>query len=237
MSVTKTRAWVAGAVVLSLLICIATWFLLIAPKRAEAADLRAQATQAAQTNDQTRVRIATLKTEFANLPQHQARLAHLRQGVPASDNLNEVTRALNAAATANSMVLSSITPAPPKAVMTPQAASPTPAASAAGSTPTPAASTAAAPEAGLVEIPLTVEVIGNFQNSERFLQSVQVDLQGRNYLVTGLNLEPAVVAPGYPNAVAGDVQLTLTGSVFALPETTPAAVSTATATPSATPAN
>lgn len=227
MSLTKTRAWVAGAVVLSLLICVAAWFLLIAPKRAEAADLRTQATQAAQTNDQTRVRIATLKAEFAKLPQHEATLAQLRKGVPASDNLNEVTRALDAAAKANSMVLSSITPSAPAVVAPP--AAPAQAAPANGAT--------ATPETGLVEIPLTVAVIGNFQNSEKFLQSVQNDLQGRNYLVTGLNMAPAAVSPGYPKAVDGDVQLTLTGSVFSLPETTPAAVTAAAATPSATSAN
>ncbi len=246
MTFTKTRAWVAGTVVLSLLIAVAAWFLLISPKRAEAADIDAQTAQVAAQNDQSRARIASLKAEMTNMPKLQAERDALQNAVPATDRLNSVTRALTAAASANSMVLQSITPGSPAAIQAPAAA--TPAASGTASTatatasPTPAASSAVT---GLVQIPLSVVVVGNYQNSEKLLQSLQTDFGGRDFLVTGLNIAPATTGPGYKTVVNGDVALTITGSLFALPDsaTTTGTAATGTAatgtavTPAASAAN
>jgi hypothetical protein len=50
---TKTRTWAAATAGICVLLILAAWFLLISPKRAEAADLRDQTVAQDQANQQT----------------------------------------------------------------------------------------------------------------------------------------------------------------------------------------
>ena len=70
---TKSRTWSAGAAVLAALLIVAAWFVLISPQRSEAADLRDQASQQQQLNEQIKLKTAQLKAQFASLPARQAR--------------------------------------------------------------------------------------------------------------------------------------------------------------------
>lgn len=225
MSITKTRAWVAGTVVACLLLTVAAWFLLIAPQRAEAADLRDQAVAAADNNALLELRIAELKAEFAELPQRQAELAVVKKALPEEAQMPTLVRDLDALAATSGVTLMSLTPSPavpvvtaaPAAPATADPATPDPAADADSAAAPDAAPAAAATEA-LLSVPVSISVVGNFFNAEVFLRGLQEELS-RDYLVNGLNVvaETAGEASGGKPAVNnGDVTMTVTGSVFVL---------------------
>lgn len=240
MSLTKTRAWVAGTVVLCLLLSLAAWFLLISPKRAEAADLREQTVAAEQANQQKKVKIEELKKEFANLPQRDAELAALRTAIPVDDQLSALTRTLEQNAGASGTALDSIAVEAPVSLTPAAPAAPAEGEGTSGSadsekkTDTTDAAATPAPAAAstnLVRIPVTVTVTGDYIKSIAFLKTMQADMP-RNFLVSGLTIgEPQVDAEGVDAKVLksqGYVTMTITGQMFALPDT-PAPAPAATA--------
>ena len=96
MRLSKSQLWITGTALVCVVIVLAGWFLLIAPKRAEAADLRDQTASAAQVNDQLELRIAQLKADFAELPQRKAELAAIKHAMPEDAQLATLTRDLQA---------------------------------------------------------------------------------------------------------------------------------------------
>lgn len=251
MSTSSPRTWIAGTVVLSLVLVAAGWFLLIAPKRAEAAELREETVAAQDRNAQLEVRIAELKEQFAQLPQRKAELAAVRTAMPQEAELATLTRDLQRLAGEAGVTLMTITPTDASSLVAPGAAAPAPAATPApaaeGATTTegtdaaatdaaatdPAAAAAAgttAAPAGLSQVPVVVGVIGPFDKATLFLQKVQEELD-RDYLVDTLNVvaeEPAEAKDGKPTIVNGDVTMTLTGRVFVLAEDVTTGVAPAT---------
>jgi Tfp pilus assembly protein PilO len=230
---TKTRTWVAGTVVLCLLLSVAAWFLLIAPQRAAAAEFTEQAEAARAQNAQLQAKIAELKAQFAELPQRKAELAALKAAMPEEPALAALTRDLQAQADAAGVTLMSIAPAPAVAVVDPAAVA---AAAAAAAPADPAAEGAApAPAAApvaqdvLAAVPLTVTVVGSFDGASTFVKGVQTSLT-RSYLLTGLNVvaeaDAAPAAGGKPAVANGDVTMTVTGSVFVLKPAATAAATT-----------
>lgn len=237
MTFTKTRAWIAGTVVVGLLLAVAAWFLLISPKRAEAADTREQTVAAQAQNEQLREDIAELKADFAKLPRYEAELAAMRRALPEEDQLNLLIRDIEARSTATNVQLFSIKPATPVVYegVAGGAGTVTPAAAAGNAAAAPAPGAAATPVAGgvLVQVPVEITVKGQFHNSEAFLRSLQQDVT-RDYLVTGLEITPIEGdEPGF-TAVNGDVQVVITGYVFAF--TDAANAQTGAVTPAAAPA-
>ena len=73
---TDTRKWSALAVVLVAAIFAASWFLLISPKRGEAAELEQQAVSRADANARLEQQIQVLKAQQADLPRQRARAGH-----------------------------------------------------------------------------------------------------------------------------------------------------------------
>lgn len=226
MSLTKTRAWIAGTVVLSLLLTVAAWFLLISPNRVETSAVRDETLAVAQKNDETQQRIDQLKVEFAKLQEHQAKLAELQTSLPPDDQLNLVTRELQAAAERTGVYVDAIAPAPPVA------------ADAAAGTGGGVSVAPTVTQPGLVTIPVQVTVTGDYNKSILFLKELQTAI-GRDYLVTGIAVgPPTVVADQEHFAEIGWTTTTITGSIFALPESALAAPAPAPApAPAATPAN
>ena len=215
MTLNKTRAWIAGALVVSLLLAVAAWFLLISPKRAEAAESREMTVAAQSQNEQLRAEIEQLKQEFAKLPQYEAELAAIRRALPEQDQLNVLTRELEAQAGAANVQLFSVAPGTPTARTESADAAAAPAADGE------AAGTEAGSSANLVQIPVVVTVNGDFQKSEVFLRSLQQNIS-RDYLVTGLSIEPAQQEAGF-TPTNGDVRVVITGYIFAYTETASAA--------------
>ncbi len=230
MSLNKTRAWVAGAVVVWILLSVAAWFLVIGPKRAEAAEVREQTLAVQQQNQQTEQRIETLKKQAADLPKLQAERDELRAALPQGDEIAALTRRLNAMADSSQAILDSIATGTPVEVS--PAATPAPAAEEGtgegeAATDTTATQAAAAPaaSAGLVKVPITVTVTGTYNQSLDFLKRLQSD-DGRNYLVESISVgDPKLLGDGNVDEAKakGWVTMTIVGSVFALPETAAAA--------------
>ena len=233
MRLTKSQLWITGTAMVCAVIVLAGWFLLIAPKRAEAADLRDQTASAVQVNDQLAVRIEQLKLQKAELPQRKAELAAIKLAMPEDTQLASLTRELTALATASGVTLMRIEPG----VVTPMVTAVAPAATPApaeGAEPAEGADTtttvvAPSPSSGLSAMPVSIEVLGSFEAAEAFVEAVQTG--DRRYLVDGLVStaeKPSAASGGKPATVNGDVTLKLTGRVFVLaPVATAAAPATA----------
>lgn len=209
---TQSRRWVAGAAAAMVLLVVASYFLLIQPKMAQASDLRSQKVSQQQANDQLRLDIAQLKSQNASLPARQAELAVIQQQLPASANLPTLIRNLTSIATQAGVTLNSIAPAAPQPVTA--AASVTTAGTAtAGST---------AATAGLFQIPVTIIVQGDYASAELFLQRVQTQMR-RAFLVQALSIGSAsgtstgttTSTTSTPNGIS----ITLSGDVFVLQPT------------------
>ncbi len=223
MSASKPKFWVIGTVVLTVLLVIAAYFLLIGPKRAEAADFRQQTEDTAASNAQLEAKIEQLKVQFAELPQRQAELAAIKQAMPEEAALPTLVRDLDAMASGAGVTLMSLAPGEPAPVGPPVGAAapaPAPAAGSAGEdggTPAPSA-TAAAPSDLLASIPVSIVVVGDFYESELFLKNLQTDMP-RAYLVTSLTVQAekeADASGGKPATKNGDVTMTIAGNVFVL---------------------
>lgn len=225
----KTRTWSAATAALCVLLIVAAWFLLIAPKRAEAADLRDQTVAQDQANQQTRLKIQQLKAQYAALPAKQAELATIRQQLPANPALPTLIRMLSAMADASGVTLVSLAPAPPApfvGVAAPAAAVAAPVAApvAAGTTPATGASTTQ-----LLGIATNLVVKGDYAGSTLFLQKLQAASaaktgaqMARAFLVQSVKVAPdaSTAAPSSTGSVSkptkGQVQMTVSGQVFVL---------------------
>lgn len=246
MFATRTRVWVTGTVLLAVLISAAGWFLLISPKRAEAAELEQQTEATELSNQQLEARIAQLKEQFAELPQYQAELAAIQQAMPGDPALPTLVRTLDDMADRHEVTLMSLAPGQPAAVQQPTPTAPAaPAedgaaegaegedadADAAGdaaaedpaadpAVPADPAATATPVGAGmvLVSVPVTLTTVGDFFASEMFLKDLQAEMT-RAFLVQNLSIttEPGGEASGgKPATQNGDITTTISGSVFVL---------------------
>ncbi len=237
MNAKQATTWIWGAVVIALLIVAAAWFALLSPVRSSTADLRLQTEALQSANEQKEVRIARLAKEAEGLDTLKADLASLRSQVPADAAMAEYLRELQAVADAHSVTIVSISPAEPTvfAPAGPETTTQTSvegagvpdtandgSADAGGTTATAPATTApttGAP-AGMVAIPVAFDVVGTYADALAFLDTLQQQTH-RLALVTavaGVGLEDAEASGGRPASSVGDVELTLTGTVFVLPD-------------------
>ncbi|MGJ7452031.1 hypothetical protein [Aquipuribacter sp. MA13-13] len=99
----------------------ASWFLLIQPERAEAAETREQTVAAEQANAQLEIRIEQLRQEYADLPARQAELAAIRQALPEEPALAALIRDINTAAVDSGIVVDAVTTGAASAVVDPEA--------------------------------------------------------------------------------------------------------------------
>lgn len=186
----KMKQWVALTVVGVLAVMAAGWFLLISPKRAEAADVRAEAEQARTEAALLQTELAMLKAQAKTLPQVQARLAAVAAKIPDNPALPALIRALSKAADDAGVELVSLAPGAPAPVL---AAAPTaqvtPTAGAVGAPVAGAAPAAASAAAGTLNaIPLTLNVVGGYFQIEQFFD--RVESLTRAMKVNGFTLAP-----------------------------------------------
>ncbi|MHB1613792.1 MAG: hypothetical protein ACYCXA_11835 [Actinomycetes bacterium] len=189
---TKSRTWVAGAVVVALLLVVAGWFLLIAPQRSQASALAQENTAAVQNNGQLRMQIASLAAQAKNLPLEQAQLATMRQQIPLSPGLPSMIRSLVSIAASSGVVLQSITPSSPTAL---------PASAANQSVAGTGAASANTAAARVKAIGMSLTVGGTYFQVEKFLNSLE-QLQ-RAFQVTGLNVAPGSATSTASSRTAG----------------------------------
>lgn len=242
----KIKQWVALSVLASLGLLAGGWFLVVSPKRGEAADLQAQVATQVATNQTLAVELDVLKAKAQDLPKKQADLAKVAAKIPTNPALPALIRALTAASTTAGVELVSVTPSAPVAdTAAAPVAAPTPEASAPSADPAAPAEPAAAPVAApappsaagtLALIPLTINVVGDFYEVEQFIANMEQ--LPRAVRVTHVSVAPGVSvtagASGGSSASDGSsLTTTITGSVFMA---TGAAPATAVAAPTAAPA-
>jgi Tfp pilus assembly protein PilO len=232
---TATRKWSALAVLLVAAIFAASWFLLIAPKRSEAAGLRTQKSEQDATNERLVQQLEVLKAQAQDLPKQEAFLAQIRRQVPTNPALPALIRDLTAAAKKSGVDLLSLTPSLPEAVV-PAAVTavvPTAAGTAAPSSATttaPGTVTAPVVAPTLYRVPIVVKTNGSYFETEQFLNKVE-GLK-RSFLVTGFTLQAVpgsglgATAPGVTSA--DGLSLEIKGSVFLSPEAAAAVTAGAT---------
>ncbi len=175
---TKLKQWVALTVVAALALAAGGWFLLVSPKRAEAADLTGQATAQDGTNSGLRNKLAVLKAQSVKLPAEQAKLAAVSTKIPANPALPALIYSLTAASDAAGVQFLSLTPGQPTAQAKPAA----PAVKADGTT------APAAKASTLQTIPVAISVNGGYFETEQFLAALE-DLP-RAFRVTVLGVAP-----------------------------------------------
>jgi type IV pilus assembly protein PilO len=228
---TLTRKWSLLAAVLVLAIVAGGWFLLIAPKRSEAADLHRQADGVAQDNARLVQKLEMLKAQQAELPSQRALLARFRTQVPNNPALPSLIRDLTSAGRKVGVSIDAMSPQPPTPVVLAEPAAPVVAESTtqSDSTSSTEAPAPVVPPAApsLFQVPLTLEVTGSYFELEQFVS--RLENLSRSYRVTGFTL----AQPSSTDATAGDLTLTLQGRVFLAPtdvaptQTTPVASATA----------
>jgi Tfp pilus assembly protein PilO len=192
----RSRTWTVGAAVLALAVLAAGWFALIGPKRAEAADLQAQAVEQQEANARLQSKIKLLQAQAADLPAQQAKLAEIRTRIPESPALPALVRSLTDLAQRAGVEVYSLEPAAIEPVeaaaattQTPTAAETPAAEGTSGDSAAPAPQKAPAPTSTLTAQPVNVVVVGSYFGVEQFLNLAE-DLQ-RSFLVTGLTLRAA----------------------------------------------
>jgi type IV pilus assembly protein PilO len=208
----KMKQWVALTAVGVLAVVAAGWFLLISPKRGEAAEVRAQVVSQESTNAGLQTQLAMLKAQQKTLPAQQARLAMVAAKIPDNPALPALIRALSAAADDAGVELLSMSPGAAATVTTAAAAAPL----AAGTTPgTPVSSAASSGynPGVLSSIPLTLNVVGGYFQVEQFFD--KLENLTRAAKVTGFTLAPGTNPLKPSTAGAADTGKTLNANVTA----------------------
>src|SRR5512144_1283491 len=113
---TRMQQWSVVTGLAVVVILLAGWFLLVAPKRGEAADLREQTTAQEQRHQQVRTQLAMLRAQDAKLPAQRARLAQIAAKLPGGTALPTLVRSLTDAAARSGADVVSMTPGQPAAV-------------------------------------------------------------------------------------------------------------------------
>lgn len=233
MGTSKVATWVAGAVVLALLLSVASWFLLISPVLATAGETRAQAVATQDSNAVLDRRIAKLAEEFDKLETTKGTLAALRQQIPTTAQLATYLRELDAVALALGVTVTSVTPSAPAAVSVDPAALAVATGGTVGAVPTVEETTseagaaeveAPAPGAGLpigfYQIPVSMTVVGHYEAVLEFLDRVQTGTP-RVLLaptVNGTAQDDTEASGGRPATSIGDLEITVTGVAYVLRE-------------------
>ncbi|MFN2539346.1 MAG: type 4a pilus biogenesis protein PilO [Mycobacteriales bacterium] len=206
------KKWTALAVVAALVILAGGWFLLVSPKRTDAAALRTQAAEKQRANLALQTQLAQLKAQAKDLPKQQAKLAAVAAKIPNNSAMPALVRALNKAASDANVELVSVSPAAPTPVVAAAAAT---TATAANGTGAAAGGTGAA---GLLQqIPVTLNVVGSYFQVAQYLDR----LEGltRAFRVTGFVLAPGAnpVKPSISQASTDSgkvLSANITGQVY-----------------------
>jgi Tfp pilus assembly protein PilO len=220
---TEMRKWSLGAVAVVLVALLAGWFLLISPKRSEAADLQAKTQTQLDANAQLQNQITLLKQQAKDLPEKQAQLAALDTKIPAEASLPGLIRQLTTAAQKSGVELTEITPSVPAPLVT-----------------TPTDTTVVVPATtNLLAINLSLSATGGYFELQQFFS--QLERMDRALLVTGATVaEQEDTTSGDTTATTtstGPTPLvaTITSQVFVSSDTpiatTPGATSAETTTP------
>ena len=202
MTRSRNTPLIAGTGVLAVLALVATYFFLVAPKRAEAAEIATQTVQAAQQNEQLQQQTDLLASQFATLDERKAELAEIRATLPAEADVQGLLRQVAAYAASDGVSLLSTTVGTP--VLHGGSATDT---------------TTTGPV--VVDVPVTLGIDGAFAATQLFVKQVQADM-GRFLLLNAVSLGAGATGPD-------TVATTLTGTVYVVRYATTTTTSAGTA--------
>jgi type IV pilus assembly protein PilO len=210
----KLKQWVALAAVAALVILAGGWFLLVSPKRSDAAALRSQTSEKQRANQLLASQLATLKSQAKDLPAQQAKIAAVAAKIPDNGAMPTLIRSLNSAAADTGVELVSLAPSQPTTVA-PAAAAVT--APTAGSTTARTTAAAASMVGTLQSVGVTLNVVGSYFQVAEYLD--RLESLTRAFRVTGFTETPGLnpVKPGssQPTTDSGkSLTATITGQVF-----------------------
>ena len=212
---TDTRKWSAAAVVLIAAIFAAGWFLLVSPKRSEAADLKAQTVSQESANAVARAEApGSSRRSRPTCPQQRARLAAITTQIPDNPALPSLIRDLTARPQGRGRPSTRMAPVRP-----PLGASRRRRHRGAVGRRAPAAGATARRRASgrrCYQVPLTLNVTGSYFELEQFLNK----LEGLQAVVPGHRASPS--APSTAPTAAPDGDLTIDPHRPGVPQPQPA---------------
>jgi type IV pilus assembly protein PilO len=220
---TETRKWTLGAVAIGLVIALAGWFLLIAPKRAEVADIQASTEAQEQTNTQLQTDIEVLKQQHKDLPEKQAEFAALQTKIPNSADMANYIRSMQQLAAKAGVGFTSLAPSEPAPL---------------GGTADPSG---ALPLDTLAAMNLEMAVSGDYFQIVKFMNSLET--APRYTLVTGYTIAEgedtaeATSADSASSATSGEPELaaTISARIYLVPTAEAAGTSSAPTTTTTAP--
>ncbi|MDQ1603498.1 MAG: hypothetical protein QOE01_1343 [Actinomycetota bacterium] len=114
-----TRKWSLLTAVLVVGILVASWFLLVSPKRGDAAALTSQRQQQDATNIELQQHIKMLQAQELDLPAQRAKLAEIRREIPDNPALPSMVRSISKIARQTGVDLIELSPTVPTAYVDP----------------------------------------------------------------------------------------------------------------------
>jgi Tfp pilus assembly protein PilO len=110
------RIWMFGGIAVTVLLAVASWFLLISPKYSEASDVRGQVEETQAQLITLRKKIAGLNAQKAQLPKFRAALKVNQQALPSDSGVPDFLRQLQSSGEKAGVSVSGVSVASPAQV-------------------------------------------------------------------------------------------------------------------------
>src|SRR5690554_3445426 len=105
------KTWIGGAIVVALLLLVATWFLLLSPVRDGSSTVRAEAEQVEMSNETLNTRVTKLRQQFAEIDTYRAELAALEERIPSTVDYQSIVDEIERSVDRSNVFLISISSA------------------------------------------------------------------------------------------------------------------------------
>jgi Tfp pilus assembly protein PilO len=205
MLTTRTARWTAVTGVVCVLVLVATWFVLVSPRRSEATDLADQQLAAESQNVVLQGRIRELTKQYGDLPAKRKQLKEIRRQMPPAADVANLVRDVTEAAEDAGVTITMLTPSSPNVL-----------APASGTTP------------GVVSIGFTIQAEGEYVAAALFIKYLQS--MDRRYLITEVSAALGGEGSDTPITGATEAGSTVGSSPSPSPSSTASATASATAT-------
>jgi Tfp pilus assembly protein PilO len=176
----KNRIWVIGAILTTVMLVAAGYFIGIAPQLAAASSANSDRANVMAANARNEILLTKLKHDYQNIDALKNQVSNLQKSVPAAADVSSFVTELNSLANARKVTLKSITVSDARAY-TPTTQAVTTNTATSGSPQTNPKITTA----NFVTIPVTIGVTGDYSRVLDFVNDVQ--LGRRLFLVSTLS--------------------------------------------------
>jgi Tfp pilus assembly protein PilO len=174
------RMWLLGGIVVMLLLVAGSWFLLIAPKNAEADEVRSSAADATAQLIILKHQVAALKAESAKLDSYKTQLQTNQKALPTTSGVPDFLRQLQDSGTAVDVDISNVSVGAPELTKD---------------------------VAGVYQLPISLSAAGTVADMSAFLNRLQ-QVQPRAVLLKSVGLtESTDVATGATSMQTASISL------------------------------